>query len=206
MADKHTGPDKPVALHFTVQAVEKLNEVVAGQPKPVAGLRLQLTGRPQGDFEHLLSIVEEGQEDAGDVRVEVGGLSVPVFVEGRNIAYLNGLKIQYEYKGPDRSGLEYANPNPLWLGEAEMAIQEIIETELNPQIAAHGGFISLLAVEGNTAYIQMGGGCQGCGMADVTLKQGVEASIIGVVPGIEHVVDNTDHASGTNPYYEPSKK
>src|SRR5688572_11350444 len=99
MEDKHTGPDKPLALHFTVQAVEKLNEVVAGQPKPVAGLRLQLTGRPQGDFEHLLSIVEEGQEDAGDVRVEVGGLPVPVF-EGRNVAYLNGLKIHYEYKGP----------------------------------------------------------------------------------------------------------
>jgi Fe/S biogenesis protein NfuA len=85
-------------------------------------------------------------------------------------------------------------------------LQQIIDTELNPAIAAHGGYINLLAVEGDTAYIEMGGGCVGCGMVDVTLKQGVEASIIGVVPGIERVVDQTDHASGTNPYYAPSKK
>ena len=85
-------------------------------------------------------------------------------------------------------------------------IQKIIDTELNPAIAAHGGFISLLAVETDTAYIEMGGGCVGCGMADVTLKQGVETSIIGGVPEITRVVDQTDHASGTNPYYEPSKK
>jgi len=192
-------------INFSNQAIKKLTEVVRGNPN-AAGLRLQITGRQQGAFEHVLSVVEQGKEDAGDLRVEVAGLSVPVFVEGRNAAYLDGLKIHYEYKGPDRSGLEFANPNPLWLGETEMAIQEIIDTQLNPEIAAHGGYISLLAVEGNTAYIEMGGGCQGCGMADVTLKQGIEASIIGVVPGIERVVDNTDHASGTNPYYEPSKK
>jgi Fe/S biogenesis protein NfuA len=206
MVDKHTHPDEPLALSFTEQAVQKLNEVVAGQTKPVAGLRLQITGRQQGYFEHLLSIVEQGKEDPGDLRVTIAGLPVPVFIEQRNAAYCKGLRIHYQYKGPDRSGLEFANPNPLWLDETEMAIQEIIDTQLNPEIAAHGGYISLLAVEGDTAYIEMGGGCQGCGMADVTLKQGIEASIIGVVPGIERVVDSTDHASGTNPYYEPSKK
>ena len=206
MANKHTPQDESLALNFTEQAVEKLNEVVAGQTKPVAGLRLEITGRQQGAFEHLLSIVEQGKEDASDLRVEVVGLPVPVFVEQKNAAYFKDLRIHFQYKGPDRSGLEFANPNPLWLGETEIAIQEIIDTQLNPQIAAHGGYISLLAVEGNTAYIEMGGGCQGCGMADVTLKQGVEASIIGVVPSIQRVIDSTDHASGTNPYYEPSKK
>lgn len=192
-------------INFSNQAIQKLTEVVRGNPNAV-GLRLQITGRMQGEFEHLLSVVEKGKEVEDDIKVSVSGLRVPVFVEGRNAAYLDGVKIHYEYKGPDRSGLEYKNPNPLWLEPAELMLQRIIDTELNPAIAAHGGYITLIAVEGSTTYIEMGGGCQGCGMADVTLKQGIEASIIGVVPGIERIIDTTDHASGENPYYQPSKK
>jgi Fe/S biogenesis protein NfuA len=140
------------------------------------------------------------------VVVQAKGLPVPVYLEARNVDYLDGLKINYEYKGVQQSGLEFVNPNPLWRGDTEVMIQQIVDTQLNPAIAAHGGFITLLAVEGPVCYIEMGGGCVGCGMADVTLKQGVEASIVGVVPGIERVIDQTDHNSGTNPYYAPSKK
>ena len=192
-------------IKFSNQAIEKLTEVVRGYPNAV-GLRLEITSRMGGEFEHGLTVVEKGEEVADDIKVTALGLAVPVFVEGRSAAYLDGVKIHYEYKGPDRSGLEFSNPNPLWRGPIETMIQQIIDTELNPAIAAHGGYINLFAVEGDTAYIEMGGGCVGCGMVDVTLKQGVEASIIGVVPGIERVVDQTDHASGTNPYYAPSKK
>jgi Fe/S biogenesis protein NfuA len=192
-------------IKFSDQAIEKLTEVVRGYPNAV-GLRLEITGRMGGEFEHGLTVVEKGAEVADDIRVTALGLAVPVFVEGRNAAYLDGVNIHYEYKGPDRSGLEFSNPNPVWRGPIETMIQQIIDTELNPAIAAHGGYINLFAVEGDTAYIEMGGGCVGCGMVDVTLKQGVEASIVGVVPGIERVVDQTDHASGTNPYYAPEKK
>ena len=202
--DKKTKANLPV-IKFSNQAISRLTEVVRGYPN-AAGLRLEITGRMGGQFDHLLTVVDKGKEVADDIKVTASRLPVPVFVEARNAAYLDGVKIHYEYKGPDRSGLEYSNPNPLWRGPTEMMIQQIIDTQLNPVIAAHGGYINLFAVEGDTAYIEMGGGCVGCGMVDVTLKQGVEASIIGVVPGIGRVVDQTDHASGTNPYYAPSKK
>ncbi len=185
-------------IKFSKQAVKKLTEVLVDQPN-AAGLRLQIAGRMHGEFEHVLSVLEVGKEATDDIKVKVSGLPVPVFVEGRNASYLDGVKIHFDYKGADRSGLEFSNPNPLWRGATEITIQKIIDTELNPAIAAHGGFISLLAVETDTADLEMGGGCQGCGMADVTLKQGVEASIIGGVPEIKRVVDQTDHASGSNP-------
>ena len=85
------------------------------------------------------------------------------------------------------------------------AIQELLEEEVNPAVAAHGGHISLVDVQGDTAYIRLEGGCQGCGMADVTLKQGVATAIQRVVPGITKMLDVTDHAGGTNPYYQPGK-
>lgn len=82
------------------------------------------------------------------------------------------------------------------------AIQELLETRINPSVAGHGGHISLIDVDGARAYIRMEGGCQGCGMADVTLKQGVQVEIQKAVPTIREVLDVTDHAGGTNPYYQ----
>lgn len=84
------------------------------------------------------------------------------------------------------------------------AIQDLLETVINPQVAGHGGRISLVDVEGARAYIRMEGGCQGCGMANMTLKQGVETQIRQIVPTIREVLDVTDHAGGTNPYYQPA--
>jgi Fe/S biogenesis protein NfuA len=77
---------------------------------------------------------------------------------------------------------------------------------VNPSIAAHGGTAQLVAVEDDTAYLRLGGGCVGCGMAAVTLSQGISVAIKQAVPEITNVVDVTDHASGTNPYYEAAKK
>ena len=85
------------------------------------------------------------------------------------------------------------------------AVAEILETQINPAVAAHGGHIALVDVEGDTVYIRLEGGCQGCGMVDVTLKQGVEVEIKRAVPSIAHVLDVTDHQDGDNPYYQPSK-
>jgi Fe-S cluster biogenesis protein NfuA len=85
------------------------------------------------------------------------------------------------------------------------AIRELLEEQVNPAVAAHGGHISLIDVQDDTAYIRLEGGCQGCGMADVTLKQGVATQIQRVAPGITNVLDVTDHGGGTNPYYQPGK-
>ena len=85
-------------------------------------------------------------------------------------------------------------------------VVEVLDTQINPQIAAHGGYAELVAVEAPIAYLRMGGGCQGCGMAAVTLSQGIEVALLESVPEITEVVDVTDHASGANPYYEAAKK
>ena len=82
----------------------------------------------------------------------------------------------------------------------------VLDRDVNPHIAAHGGHAELAGIEGRTAYLRLGGGCQGCGMATVTLSQGIEVAITEAVPEIGDVVDVTDHASGNNPYFEAAKK
>ena len=84
-------------------------------------------------------------------------------------------------------------------------VQELIDAMINPAVAGHGGFVDLIDVKDNKVYLTMGGGCQGCGAADVTLKSGIERLIKEEIPEIEEVLDTTDHSSGSNPYYQPSK-
>ena len=84
-------------------------------------------------------------------------------------------------------------------------VQELLESTINPAVAGHGGFVQLIEVKDNKVYVQMGGGCQGCGAADITLKAGIERLIKEEIPEIEEVLDTTDHASGENPYYTPGK-
>jgi len=88
-------------------------------------------------------------------------------------------------------------------GPVAQRVLQVLNEQVNPAIAAHGGRADLVAVEEPVAYLHLSGGCQGCGMAAVTLRQGIEAMIIDAVPEITEVVDVTDHARGTNPYYEP---
>lgn len=90
--------------------------------------------------------------------------------------------------------------------ELARRVQAVLDREVNPSIAGHGGHAELAGIEGATAYLRLGGGCQGCGMASVTLSQGIEVAITRAAPEIDSVVDVTDHASGTNPYFEPAKK
>lgn len=81
-------------------------------------------------------------------------------------------------------------------------VQEILDKEINPSVASHGGFISLLDVQGTRIFLHMGGGCQGCGMASATLKHGVETTLRSQIPEISEILDTTDHAAGANPYYD----
>jgi len=80
-------------------------------------------------------------------------------------------------------------------------VQYLIDSEINPGVAEHGGFVRVLDVQGDTIYLKLGGGCQGCGAADFTLRQGIESIIKRAVPEIHHVIDVTNHSAGTNPYY-----
>src|SRR5712664_1090378 len=89
--------------------------------------------------------------------------------------------------------------------ELKTRVQELIDSMINPAVAGHGGFVELIDVQDNRVYLQMGGGCQGCGAADVTLKSGIERLIKDELPEVVEVLDTTDHAAGSNPYYTPGK-
>ena len=193
-----------LGITFSDVARSKLLEVLTGYPEEVAGLRLKITGRTSEGFEHVLTIVEKGIEPDGDATVQYPDFLL--YVEGEHIEDLRGTNVHYEFKGPNVSGLEFHNPNPVWRDPLAQEIQRIFDEQVNPQIAAHGGFVQLLELRGKRAYIEMGGGCQGCGMANVTLKQGIEVAVKEALPEIEELVDITDHQSGDTPYYKPSKK
>ncbi|HYS17353.1 MAG TPA: NifU family protein [Candidatus Binatia bacterium] len=89
--------------------------------------------------------------------------------------------------------------------ELKTRVQELIDSMINPAVAGHGGYVELIDVQDNRVYLQMGGGCQGCGAADVTLKSGIERLIKEEIPEVAEVLDTTDHAAGNNPYYTPGK-
>ena len=91
-------------------------------------------------------------------------------------------------------------------GPVAERVQRVLTEHINPSIASHGGTAELVAVEDDRVFLRLGGGCVGCGMAAVTLSQGITVAIKEAVPEINEVVDVTDHASGTNPYYEAAKK
>jgi len=114
-----------------------------------------------------------------------------------------------------RGGLAVSNPNrpsPVveppsgdgLSGSVAERVAQVIEHHINPAIAMHGGRARLERVDEGTAYVRLGGGCQGCGMATVTLDQGIESAILQAVPEIRQVVDVTDHGAGANPYYAPA--
>ena len=199
-----TSPPTP-SVTITEPALERIVEVLAAQGDQVAGIRLAVVGRTSEGFVHGFTLVLRDSEPEGDAKVEVG--SVTAYIEGRSIEYLDGVVVGFEVTEGGAGGqFTFENPNPLWNDDISLRVQHLLDESINPQIASHGGIVNLIAVEGSRAYVEMGGGCQGCGMADVTLKQGVEVALRDFIPEIEEVVDTTDHASGTNPYYQPSKK
>ena len=123
-----------------------------------------------------------------------------IFIDPQSAKHLDGATVDFVTQG-FQSGFQIDNPNPVWDDPKAQAVQELIDRNINPSIASHGGYVSLVDVKDDVVYLAFGGGCQGCGMIDVTLRQGVEVMIKEAVPEIKEVVDITDHASGTNPYY-----
>ena len=114
-------------------------------------------------------------------------------------------------RNPNRPPLPQASPAmtgppPDLSGDVAQRVIQVLDAQINPSIASHGGRADLVAVTDGAAYLRLSGGCAGCGMAAVTLSQGIEVAIKESVPEIVRIVDVTDHASGTNPYYEPAKK
>jgi Fe-S cluster biogenesis protein NfuA len=128
-------------------------------------------------------------------------------MQGSAFSMLTGIQNMLRHYVPEiQAVLDHreALPRPGLDSPDGLAIRNLLEEKINPSIAAHGGRISLVDVKDDVAYVRLDGGCQGCGMADVTLKQGVAVEIQTLVPRITEVLDITDHAEGNNPYYQPS--
>src|SRR5690606_32604403 len=126
--------------------------------------------------------------------------------QGSAFSMLTGIQNMLRHYIPEITAvLDYREslPKPGLKTPEAAAIQKLLEERINPSIAAHGGRITLVDLQDNRAFVRLDGECQGCGMADVTLKQGVAVEIQNLVPSITEVLDITDHADGTNPYYQP---
>ena len=161
-------------------------------------LRVEIVGRGPKGFLYDLQFIGSDDRKEDDLELEIE--EMVVFVAARSAQYLEGTTLDYK-ETLMGGGFSFDNPNPLWVDELSKAVAEIIASEVNPVVASHGGHVDLIGVDDGKAIIAFGGGCQGCGMVDVTLKQGVEVMIKDSVPGISEVVDATDHAAGTNPFY-----
>lgn len=166
-------------------------------------LRLAIAGRGPGGFRYALGFAPEAQIPEADELVEAGELKI--YIDAASAPKLQGATLKY-VEDTFQQGFAIDNPNSMWDDPIAQAVQDVLDRQINPGVAAHSGHVMLLDVKDDTAFIQFGGGCQGCGMVDVTLKQGVAASIKEAVPQIQQVLDTTDHAAGTNPYYRPSQR
>lgn len=188
-------------IEVTDAARKQVLEILSSQAAD-SGIRLSISGRGQNGFEYEITLVESKDREESDIQVPDQGFLL--LLDGEHIESLSGAKLDF-VEQDNGMGFKIDNPNPLWTDALAQRVQETLDKEINPGVASHGGHISLLEVKDNKAYIKLGGGCQGCGMADVTLKQGIEVAIRKAVPEIEEVLDTTDHGSGDNPYYQASK-
>lgn len=214
MAQPDAYVGQPV-VEVTEQALEKVRRIRSRDPEPQRlALRLAVTGVQDGAYTYDMSLQLLDSAAPGDVVQRHGDVAVVVPADSAD--RLRGARLWLE-GDVAYGGIRLDNPNspspavgtrpPADLsGPVPRRVADVLDRVINPSIAAHGGRAELVAVEDDTAYLRLSGGCQGCGMASVTLSQGIEVAVREAVPEVSRVVDVTDHASGTNPYFEPAKK
>jgi Fe/S biogenesis protein NfuA len=194
-----------LVVSITDAAKAKLIEVRDDEPDAERlGLRIEIADDSGPDFRYDLSFDIVTKAALTDVIRDHSGLKV--IIPAEHVDRLQGATLDHEL-----GGLVMRNPNrpqPVALGALTIddatasAIREVIDGEVNPALAAHGGFITFVGHDGEgKAYVTMGGGCHGCAMSRMTMLQGVEGMITGTVDGVTKVVDATDHSTGENPYY-----
>ncbi len=165
------------------------------------GSALRISVREHGaTFRYSLELVEAASREDEDAVIETDGILF--YVDARSVPLLRGATLQY-VESLSGGGFRFENPNRPPLLELPLAgaVQRLLDDEINPGIAAHGGRVTLMDVQGGRVVVEFGGGCQGCGMADVTLREGVTATLQRALPEITEVVDSTDHEAGASPYH-----
>jgi Fe/S biogenesis protein NfuA len=199
-----------MVLIVTDPARDKILELRAQEDDPeTLGLRIEVTGVQGVEYTYDLSFdpLSAADEAAGDL-VEVAG-DLPVIIPGESIDPLRGATLDLPSTG-GQAGLVLRNPNrpdPLAGAHIELSgsvadkVRQLLDGQINPALAVHGGFAALERVEDDVVYVTMGGGCQGCAVSAMTLREGISRSIKEAIPEVQEVVDTTDHALGENPYY-----
>ena len=210
--------DTPV-LTVTDQALAKVLELRNDEPGPESvALWIEINGT-SGDA-YTYDMWFQATSDAGadawtgvqdGLTIVVPAASAPNMVGSVLDLNQNLMAGGMSIRNPNRPPAPQASPTmtgppPDLSGDVAQRVIQVLDAQINPSIAAHGGRADLVAVTDGAAYLRLSGGCAGCGMAAVTLSQGIEVAIKQSVPEIVRIVDVTDHASGTNPYYEPAKK
>jgi Fe/S biogenesis protein NfuA len=193
-------------------ARDKILEVRAGEPDAdTLALWIEVSGEGGGAFSYSMELRPLADAGADDVVQRHDDLSVVVAADSAE--RMRGATLDFTGAGmvmqnPNKPAPPSGTPQPAadLSSPVAQAVLLVLDEEINPAIAAHGGRADLVAVDDAVAYVRMSGGCQGCGLASVTLTQGIEVAILDTVPEITSVVDVTDHASGDNPYYEAAKK
>jgi Fe/S biogenesis protein NfuA len=211
MSETDIYPDERVDQVMTVTeaAFAKVLEVRNEEDDPAGlALRVSITGSQGVDYVYDLAFFEIAAAQEDDVRWEVDDLSFLIPAEDRE--KLAGATLDLP-SNPTQGGLVIRNPNrpnPLGdigtlelTGEIPEQVGQLIAERINPALASHGGYATLVGIEGSTAYVTMGGGCQGCSMSAATLTEGIRSAILEAVPEILEVVDATDHSAGENPFY-----
>ncbi len=206
-----TSVDTPV-LTVTEAALETILGLRAAEEDGDSlALRIEITGARGSDYTYDLAFEAVAEAADGDAVYEQGGLSV--WIPAESVENLMGATLDLPGV-PGQGGLVLRNPNrpnpfdasaeggKLELtGDTADKIRQLLDQQVNPALASHGGFAELMGVEGERAIVKMGGGCQGCAVSAMTLRDGIERAIKDNVPEITEVVDATDHTAGENPYY-----
>lgn len=232
MTAEHT--DEPL-LAITEQAIEKIVEFRASADDPEGeALWVEVSGVSGGKYVYKIFLNDLRGTGPADVTERHGDLML--VVPKSSVEKLRNATIDWSERpdgsgfsvvNPNKPPAAKAAPTELPMmspaapaasppikaeppadlsGDVAQRVNQVLEQQVNPAIAAHGGHAELVAIEDDAAYLRLGGGCQGCGMATVTLSQGIEVAIKEAVPELDRVVDVTDHATGTNPYFEAAKK
>jgi len=190
-------------LTVTPKAIEKMQFYLQGKDLKEWGVRIVVRMRDDYSF----SLAELNKTQDTDLLLEKDGVTLIIddisqgYLDGGTVDFVeselsSGFKVEPRPVQPIAAGAQLNREDPV-----VQKISQILSEEINPSIAAHGGSAKLVAIENGVAYLEMGGGCQGCVQVDATLRQGIEKRIKELVPEIIAVEDATDHQAGQNPYF-----
>jgi Fe/S biogenesis protein NfuA len=197
---------------ITAEALARVLEVRAAEEDPSSlALRVEVVGSNGPDYTYDLGFEPLAEAQPDDHRQFLGDdEELVLLVPANSLDKLQGAVLDVP-SASGQGGLVIRNPNrpnPLLgvenltlTGDIAERVNQLLGEAINPSLAAHGGFATLVGVEDSKVYLTMGGGCQGCSLSQATMVQGIASAIREAIPEVTEIVDATDHTAGQNPFY-----